>query len=163
TSTASAACSSGSRRARCGCTAETRPSRRCWPTRSSRRGPTPSSTTKRHRTAAPTPSPSGAASPSTSPPSGRSTRRPSTRCTARPYALLADEGAPNRRTNAVTLRRGLTVDLAAIGSLDPAAIDQVHGEIEPAPVTADDLHDLLSSLLLTPARDEWRSLWSELA
>ena len=69
--------------------------------------------------------------------------------TARPFAFLDDEEFQNRRTNAVTLRRGLAVDLASIGALEPAAIEQVHGEIEPDPSTADDLHDLLSSLVLT--------------
>src|SRR5437763_12081714 len=38
--------------------------------------------------------------------------------TARPYAFLDDEEFQNRRTNAVQLRRGLSVDLASIGSLD---------------------------------------------
>ena len=47
-----------------------------------------------------------------------------------------------------TLRRGLSVDLASIGALDPEAIEQVHGEITPEPATADDLHDLLASLVL---------------
>ncbi len=69
--------------------------------------------------------------------------------TARPYAFLDDEEFQNRRTNAVTLRRGLSVDLASIGALEPAAIEQVHSEIEPEPSTADDLHDLLSSLVVT--------------
>ncbi|MDQ3640027.1 MAG: DEAD/DEAH box helicase [Actinomycetota bacterium] len=82
--------------------------------------------------------------------------------TARPYAFLDDEEAQNRRTNAVRLRRGLAVDLAAIGALDPAAIDEVHGEIVPLPVTADDLHDLLSSVIVLRASDDWRVLWSEL-
>jgi ATP-dependent helicase Lhr and Lhr-like helicase len=82
--------------------------------------------------------------------------------TARPYAFLDDEELQNRRTNAVRLRRGLSVDLASIGSLDPAAIDQVHAEIAPVPTTADDLHDLLSSLVVIPAREEWRRLWDEL-
>ena len=82
--------------------------------------------------------------------------------TARPYAFLDDEEAQNRRTNAVRLRRGLAVDLASIGELDPAAIDEVHGEIVPMPTTADDLHDLLSSVLILRARDDWRMLWSEL-
>jgi ATP-dependent helicase Lhr and Lhr-like helicase len=81
---------------------------------------------------------------------------------ARPYAFLDDEEFQNRRTNAVTLRRGLTVDLSAIGSLDPDAIDQVHTEIEPELVTADDLHDLLSSLVVAQPRDEWRALFEEL-
>ncbi|MDQ4097442.1 MAG: DEAD/DEAH box helicase, partial [Actinomycetota bacterium] len=67
--------------------------------------------------------------------------------TARPYAFLDDEETQNRRTNAVRLRRGLAVDLASIGALDPAAVDQVHGEIVPEPATADDLHDLLCSVV----------------
>ncbi|HMC51679.1 MAG TPA: DEAD/DEAH box helicase, partial [Acidimicrobiales bacterium] len=82
--------------------------------------------------------------------------------TARPYAFLDDEEFQNRRTNAVRLRRGLAVDLASIGALDPAAIDQVHAEIVPAPATADDLHDLLSSVVVLRAREDWRGLWSEL-
>ena len=53
--------------------------------------------------------------------------------TARPYAFLDDEEFQNRRTNAVRLRRGLNVDLASIGALDPEAIDQVHAEIVPDP------------------------------
>src|SRR5438105_9645584 len=82
--------------------------------------------------------------------------------TARPYAFLDDEEFQNRRTNAVRLRRGLAVDLAAIGALDPEAIDQVHAEIVPTPATADDLHDLLCSVVVLRARDDWRALWSEL-
>ncbi|HEX2046441.1 MAG TPA: DEAD/DEAH box helicase [Acidimicrobiales bacterium] len=83
--------------------------------------------------------------------------------TARPYAFLDDEEAQNRRTNAVRLRRGLAVDLASIGALDPAAIEAVHAEIVPLPTTADDLHDLLCSAVLLRARDDWRPLWTELA
>ncbi len=82
--------------------------------------------------------------------------------TARPYAFLDDEEFQNRRTNAVRLRRGLHVDLNSIGSLDPDAIEQVHGEIAPTLATADDLHDLLSSLVAIPAREDWRLLWEEL-
>jgi ATP-dependent helicase Lhr and Lhr-like helicase len=79
--------------------------------------------------------------------------------TARPYSFLDDEGEiQNRRTSAVPLRRGMSVDLTAIGKLDPAAIGQVHDEIRPDPETPDDLHDLLASLVVTRARDEWREL-----
>ena len=83
--------------------------------------------------------------------------------TARPYAFLDDEELQNRRTNAVRLRRGLAVDLASIGALDPAAIDQVHAEIVPAPASPDDLHDLLSSLVAARARPEWQALMTDLA
>jgi ATP-dependent Lhr-like helicase len=83
--------------------------------------------------------------------------------TARPYAFLDDEEFQNRRTNAVRLRRGLSVDLASIGALDPEAIDQVHSEIVPEPESPDDLHDLVSSLVAVRARAEWRPLWDQLA
>ncbi|HZU71657.1 MAG TPA: DEAD/DEAH box helicase [Acidimicrobiales bacterium] len=82
--------------------------------------------------------------------------------TARPYAFLDDEEFQNRRTNAVQLRRGLTVDLETIGSLDPAAIDQVHDEVRPEPATADELHDLLCSTLALRPRPEWAELWGQL-
>jgi ATP-dependent Lhr-like helicase len=82
--------------------------------------------------------------------------------TARPYAFLDDEEFQNRRTNAVRLRRGLHVDLASIGALDPEAIRQVHAEIAPEPATPDDLHDLLSSLLVSVPREEWQELWAAL-
>jgi ATP-dependent Lhr-like helicase len=82
--------------------------------------------------------------------------------TARPYAFLDDEEFQNRRTNAVHLRRGLAVDLGSIGALDPEAIEQVHTEIVPVPTTADDLHDLVSSLVAVRAREDWQPLWSEL-
>jgi ATP-dependent helicase Lhr and Lhr-like helicase len=39
----------------------------------------------------------------------------------------------------------------------------VHEEIVPDPTTADDLHDLLSSLVVTRPCDEWRALFDELA
>jgi ATP-dependent Lhr-like helicase len=82
--------------------------------------------------------------------------------TARPYAFLDDEELQNRRTNAVTLRRGLAVDLSAIGALDPAAVEQVHGEITPEPETADDLADLLASLVVVRPRPEWQELFDAL-
>ncbi len=83
--------------------------------------------------------------------------------TARPYAFLDDAELQDRRTNAVPLRRGLPVDLATIGRLDPAAIDRVREEVAPSPRSADELHDLLSGLIVTPARDDWRPLFDALA
>jgi ATP-dependent Lhr-like helicase len=82
--------------------------------------------------------------------------------TARPYAFLDDEETQNRRTNAVRLRRGLPTELSTIGALSPEAIERVHAEIAPAPLTADDLHDLISSTLLLRAREEWAELWQQL-
>jgi ATP-dependent Lhr-like helicase len=82
--------------------------------------------------------------------------------TARPYAFLDDEELQNRRTNAVQLRRGLSVDLTSIGRLETDAIERVHEEITPRPETADDLHDLLCSLVVATPRAEWQSLFDQL-
>ncbi len=82
--------------------------------------------------------------------------------TARPYAFLDDEEFQNRRTNAVTLRRGLSVDLASIGALDPDAIARVHDEIRPAPESPDELADLLSSVLVLRPHPEWQPLFDRL-
>ena len=80
--------------------------------------------------------------------------------TARPYAFLDDEEFQNRRTMPSTCSR-LAVDLGSIGALDPEAIERCT-EIVPAPTTADDLHDLVSSLVAVQARKQAGSLWSEL-
>ena len=83
--------------------------------------------------------------------------------TAKPYAFLDDAELQDRRTNAVPLRRGLPVDLGAIGRLDPEAIDRVREEVAPDPRTPDELHDLLLSLVITPANEAWRPLFDRLA
>ena len=82
--------------------------------------------------------------------------------TAKPYAFLDDGEAVDRRTNAVPLRRGLPVRPAELGSLDPAAVDQVREEITPNPITADELHDLLSLLVITSAQPAWQGLFDQL-
>ena len=58
--------------------------------------------------------------------------------------------------------QGVQVDLATIGVLDPAAIAQVHAEVTPEPTAPDALHDLLSSLVATRPRAEWRARYDEL-
>ncbi len=82
--------------------------------------------------------------------------------TARPYAFLDDEEFQNRRTNAVSLRRGLNVDLTSIGALDPSAIELVHEEILPAPDSTDELADLLASVVILRPQQQWHSLFSRL-
>ncbi len=82
--------------------------------------------------------------------------------TARPYAFLDDGEAVDRRTNALSLPRGLPVDPSSLGRLRPEAIEQVREETTPRPCTADELHDLLSALVLTAARPEWEPLFAEL-
>ncbi|MBW3626091.1 MAG: DEAD/DEAH box helicase [Actinobacteria bacterium] len=83
--------------------------------------------------------------------------------TAKPYAFLDDAEAVDRRTNAVTLRRGLPLDPSTMGRLEPAAIARVEEEVAPRVGSADELHDLLLSLIVTPARAAWRKWFDELA
>ena len=70
----------------------------------------------------------GARCTSSTPPSRRCSRtRSSPRGRTRSSTTRSCRtGAPTR----CTLRRGLAVDLASIGALDPAAIERVHGEID---------------------------------
>ena len=77
---------------------------------------------------------------------------------AAPYAFLDDGEAVDRRSRTVPLRRGLPTTIQDIGRVTQEAIDRVRLEIEPAPSTPDELHDLLSTLLLSPCPPEWDEL-----
>jgi len=66
---------------------------------------------------------------------------------ANPYAFLDDAPLEERRTRAVALRRGLPAEVVErLGALEPARIDEVVAEAQPAPRDADELHDLLLDL-----------------
>lgn len=83
--------------------------------------------------------------------------------TARPYAFLDDGEAIDRRTTAVPLRRGLpTAPLEQVGRVTQEAVDRVQTEIEPAPTTPDELHDLLSMLVVASCPPEWGDLVEQL-
>ncbi|WP_441347443.1 DEAD/DEAH box helicase [Solimonas sp. K1W22B-7] len=63
---------------------------------------------------------------------------------AKPYAFLDDGAAEERRTLAVKTRGVYEPETAAdLGRLDPAAIEQVRGEMRPSAINADELHDAL--------------------
>ena len=63
---------------------------------------------------------------------------------ARPYAFLDDAPIEERRTRAVSMRRGLDPASAAdIGRLDASAIDRVCEEAWPEATTPDEVHDAL--------------------
>ncbi len=70
---------------------------------------------------------------------------------AKPYAFLDDAPLEERRTRAVTLRRTLPESQRDLGQLDAAAIDRVRDEARPDPRDADELHDLLLSVVVLPA------------
>ncbi|HEX4540644.1 MAG TPA: DEAD/DEAH box helicase [Acidimicrobiales bacterium] len=76
----------------------------------------------------------------------------------RPYTFLDDAPLEERRTRAVQLRRSLPVDADQLGRLDEAAIARVRDEAAPEPRDAEELHDLLLSLVVArpmPDHRDW--------
>ncbi len=68
---------------------------------------------------------------------------------ANPYAFLDDAPLEERRTRAITTRRGLSSEsLTDLARLDPAAIAQVVEDAWPHVRDADELHDALQTLRL---------------
>ena len=70
---------------------------------------------------------------------------------ANPYAYLDDAPLEERRARAVEMRRILPESvLEEVGKLDPAAIAQVREEAWPDVRDADELHDVLHTLIALP-------------
>jgi ATP-dependent helicase Lhr and Lhr-like helicase len=70
---------------------------------------------------------------------------------ANPYAYLDDAPLEERRARAVEMRRVLPASvLEEVGALDPAAITQVEQEAWPDVRDADELHDVLHTLVMMP-------------
>lgn len=83
---------------------------------------------------------------------------------AQPYAFLDDAPAEERRARAVATRRGLQIDAVRdLGRLEPEAIEQVRGDAWPTVRDADELHDVLLSMVAVSAdaAAPWRG-WFEL-
>ena len=73
---------------------------------------------------------------------------------AKPYTFLDDAPLEERRTRAVSLRRGLPVDVAReLGALDPEAIAEVRARGLAGVRDADELHDALCLLGVLPEDD----------
>ncbi len=85
---------------------------------------------------------------------------------ANPYAYLDDAPLEERRARAVEMRRVLPESvLEEVGKLDPAAIEQVRQEAWPDVRDADELHDVLHTLValpleFTPNRVETGAPWA---
>jgi ATP-dependent helicase Lhr and Lhr-like helicase len=80
---------------------------------------------------------------------------------ANPYAYLDDAPLEERRARAVEMRRVLPASvLEEVGALEPAAIEQVQQEAWPDVRDADELHDLLHTLVLIPAAGAQQSALS---
>jgi ATP-dependent Lhr-like helicase len=84
---------------------------------------------------------------------------------ANPYAYLDDAPLEERRARAVEMRRVLPASvLEEVGALDPAAIRQVQQEAWPDVRDADELHDVLHTLVALPVESAPQSaLGSQLA
>jgi ATP-dependent Lhr-like helicase len=81
-----------------------------------------------------------------------------------PFTYL-DEDAEigERRSRAVPLRRGLPVEPRELARLDPGAIERVRSEATPEVRDADELHDLLLSLVGARPRQQWAEHFEALA
>ncbi len=78
---------------------------------------------------------------------------------ANPYAYLDDAPLEERRARAVNMRRVLPESvLEEVGGLDPGAIEQVREEAWPDVRDADELHDVLHTLLALPEKASRASL-----
>jgi len=81
---------------------------------------------------------------------------------ANPYAYLDDAPLEERRARAVQMRRTIGPDVSGVAALDPAAIAEVAAESWPAVRDADELHDALLTLMVTPPVSEWREYFEVL-
>jgi ATP-dependent Lhr-like helicase len=81
----------------------------------------------------------------------------------RPFTFLDEAPLEERRTRAVRLPRGLPVDLSEIGALHPDAIARTCAEVAPDVRDPDELHDLLSQMVLCRPRAGWAELYERLA
>jgi ATP-dependent helicase Lhr and Lhr-like helicase len=89
--------------------------------------------------------------------------------TGRPYTFL--DGAPleERRSRAVAIPRGLSptrdliVEPNELAPLDPDAVRVVLEHLAPDPRDADELHDLLLSLVMSRPVERWQPLFDALA
>ncbi len=80
----------------------------------------------------------------------------------RPYTFLDDAPLEERRSRAVPLRRGIPLESRDLSVLDPDAIAQVRAEVAPAPRDADELHDLLATLVVMRPEPHWSALFAQL-
>jgi ATP-dependent helicase Lhr and Lhr-like helicase len=80
---------------------------------------------------------------------------------ANPYAFLDDAPLEERRSRAVSVRRGLPAEVVErLGGFDDEAVRAVIAEAVPEPRTADELHDLLLELGALPAPQAQSRGWS---
>ena len=88
----------------------------------------------------------------------------------RPFTYLDDAPLEERRTRALSLRRGLgelgpdglPVPATELAALDPDAVAVVLDQVRPRPRDPDELHDLLLSLVAARPVAEWAGWYDAL-
>ncbi len=80
----------------------------------------------------------------------------------RPYTFLDDAPLEERRTRAVTLRRGIPLEAHDLSALDPLIVAEVAAEIAGDPRDPDELHDLLMGSVLLAPDGRWGALHARL-
>jgi ATP-dependent Lhr-like helicase len=80
----------------------------------------------------------------------------------KPFTFLDDAPLEERRTRAVQVRRGLPLSDHHLAQLDPDAVGRVRSEVAPDLRSAEELHDLLLSLVVTRPRPEHRDWFDHL-
>jgi ATP-dependent Lhr-like helicase len=81
----------------------------------------------------------------------------------RPYTFLDDAPLEERRTRSVQLRRGVPVEAVDLSRLDPEIVGRIADQARPELRDAEELHDLLDSLVLVEPEREWMAWFSGLA
>ncbi len=81
----------------------------------------------------------------------------------RPFTYLDDAPLEERRSRTVPLRRGLPVQPHELARLDAAAIERVIDQVKPDPKDADELHDVLMSLVAVRPVADWTDWFTTLA
>ena len=89
----------------------------------------------------------------------------------RPFTYLDDAPLEERRTRALSLRRGLgavgpdglPVPAAELAALSPEAVAMVLDQVRPRPRDPDELHDLLLSLVMARPCADWGAWYDALA
>jgi ATP-dependent Lhr-like helicase len=80
----------------------------------------------------------------------------------RPYTFLDDAPLEERRTRSVQLRRGVPVQATDLGHLDPEIVGRVAEQARPELRDAEELHDLLDSLVLAEPDPDWEAWFQRL-
>src|SRR5579872_2621489 len=80
----------------------------------------------------------------------------------RPFTFLDDAPLEERRSRAVQLPRGLPVAASELGRLDPEAIERVAAQVRPEPRDADELHDLLMTVITHRREPDWEPMFGDL-